>query len=142
MGLSAPVAHRGLEFLERLHEAVLVADGAMGTMLYSRGVFINQSFDVLCLTRPQLVREVHAEYVAAGADLLETNTFGANRARLGGHGLEDQVREINLAAVRLAREAAGDSAFIGGSIGPIGVASQVAAHYTPDDMRSIFAEQA
>jgi methionine synthase I (cobalamin-dependent)/5,10-methylenetetrahydrofolate reductase len=142
VGLSAPVASRGLEFLERLREAVLVGDGAMGTMLYARGVFINQSFDALCLTRPDLVQGVHAEYVAAGADLLETNTFGANRARLAGHGLEDRVGEINRAAVNLARGAAGDRAFIGGSIGPIGIAGQVAGHYTPDDMRSIFAEQA
>jgi homocysteine S-methyltransferase len=142
VSLSAPVASRGLEFLERLREAVLVADGAMGTMLYSHGVFINQSFDALCLTRPELVRDIHAEYVAAGADLLETNTFGANRARLAGHGLEDRVRVINRAAVRLARDAAGDRAFVGGSIGPIGIAGQVAGHYTPDDMRSIFAEQA
>jgi methionine synthase I (cobalamin-dependent)/5,10-methylenetetrahydrofolate reductase len=135
-------AGRGTEFLERLRETILVADGAMGTMLYARGVFINQSFDALCLTRPELVREVHAEYVDAGAQLLETNTFGANRARLAGHGLEDRVREINLAAVRIARDVAGDRAFVGGSIGPVGVAGQVAGHYTPADLREIFAEQA
>lgn len=121
---------------------MLVADGAMGTMLYSHGVFINRSFDVLCVERPDLVRDIHAAYVAAGAQLLETNTFGANRARLLGHGLEDRVREINLAAVRLAREAAGERVFVGGSIGPVGVSGQVAGHYTPEDLRAIFAEQA
>ena len=135
-------ASRGTEFLERLRDTVLVADGAMGTMLYGKGVFINQSFDVLCLERPALIREVHAAYVAAGAQLLETNTFGANRARLLGHGLEDRVREINTAGVRLAREAAGERAFVGGSIGPVGLSGQVAGHYTPEDLRAIFAEQA
>jgi homocysteine S-methyltransferase len=120
----------------------VVADGAMGTALYERGVFINQSFDALCLTRPDLVAEVHREYRAAGAELLETNTFGANRARLAGHGLEEQVREINAAGVRLAREAAGDEAWVGGSMGPVGVAGQVAGQFGPEDLERIFGEQA
>lgn len=135
-------ARRGTALLDRLREAVVVADGAMGTALYERGVFINQSFDALCLSRPDLVSEVHREYRAAGAELLETNTFGANRARLAGHGLEEHVREINAAAVRLAREAAGDAAWVGGSMGPIGVAGQVAGQFEPGDMEQIFAEQA
>ncbi|MDX1623769.1 MAG: bifunctional homocysteine S-methyltransferase/methylenetetrahydrofolate reductase [Gemmatimonadota bacterium] len=133
---------RGSELLERLRETVLVADGAMGTMLYSRGVFINRSFDALCLSRPELVSEIHRGYVAAGADLLETNTFGANRARLLGHGLEEKVGEINRAGARLAREAAEGRAYVGGSIGPVGVRGQVAGHYGPEDLRAIFAEQA
>lgn len=128
--------------LERLHESVVVADGAMGTALYERGVFINQSFDALCLGRPELVSEIHREYLQAGAELLETNTFGANRARLAGHGIEEQVREINAAAVRLAREAAGDKAWVGGSMGPVGVAGQVAGQFGPADLERIFAEQA
>ena len=135
-------ARRGTALLDRLREAVVVADGAMGTALYERGVFINQSFDALCLSRPDLVSEVHREYRAAGAELIETNTFGANRARLAGHGLEEQVREINAAAVRLAREAAGDAAWVGGSMGPIGVAGQVAGQFEPGDLEQIFAEQA
>jgi len=139
--LRGPV-HRGALLLERMREAVVVADGAMGTALYERGVFINQSFDALCLTRPELVAEVHREYRVAGADLIETNSFGANRARLAGHGLEERVREINAAAVRLAREAAGDDAFVGGSMGPIGVAGQVAGQFGPADMVRIFEEQA
>ena len=138
--LRAP-ARRGA-LLERMREAVVVADGAMGTALYERGVFINQSFDALCLTRPELVSEVHREYRVAGAELLETNTFGANRARLAGHGLEEQVRQINAAAVRLAREAAGDDGFVGGSMGPIGVAGQVAGQFGSADMIRIFQEQA
>lgn len=139
--LRAPV-HRGALLLERMREAVVVADGAMGTALYERGVFINQSFDALCLTRPEMVAEVHREYRVAGADLIETNSFGANRARLAGHGLEERVREINAAAVRLAREAAGGDAFVGGSMGPIGVAGQVAGQFGPADMVRIFEEQA
>ncbi|HET9582063.1 MAG TPA: bifunctional homocysteine S-methyltransferase/methylenetetrahydrofolate reductase [Gemmatimonadota bacterium] len=129
-------------FLERLQEGVLVADGAMGTQIYERGVFINRCFDELCLSSPAMIREIHASYVEAGAELLETNTFGANRARLLGHGLEDRVVEINRAAVALAREAAAGKAWVGGSMGPIGVAGQVAGGYTPGDMRGIFAEQA
>jgi homocysteine S-methyltransferase len=128
--------------LERLRETVVIADGAMGTALYERGVFINQSFDALCLSRPDLVTEIHREYLQAGAELLETNSFGANRARLSGHGLEDRVREINVAAVRLAREAAGDKAWVGGSMGPVGVAGQVAGQFGPADLERIFAEQA
>lgn len=139
---SRPRAGRGVEFVDRLRESVLVADGAMGTEIYERGVFINQSFDALCLTRPDLVREIHGAYLAAGADLLETNTFGANRARLLGHGLEDRVREINAAGARIAREAAGDRAFVAGSIGPVGVKGQVAGGYGEADLRAIFDEQA
>jgi homocysteine S-methyltransferase len=131
-----------MTLLDRLREAVVVADGAMGTALYERGVFINQSFDALCLSRPDLVAEIHREYVSAGAELLETNSFGANRTRLASHGLEEQVREINAAAVRLAREAAGDEAWVGGSMGPVGVAGQVAGQFGPDDLERIFAEQA
>jgi homocysteine S-methyltransferase len=132
----------GAEFLERLQEGVLVADGAMGTEIYERGVFINRCFDELCLSSPEMIREIHASYVAAGAELVETNTFGANRARLLGHGLEHRVSEINRAGAALAREAAGSRVWVGGSMGPIGVAGQVAGGYTPDDMREIFAEQA
>ena len=133
---------RGTLLLERLREAVVVADGAMGTALYERGVFINQSFDALCLTRPHLVEEIHREYMSAGAELLETNSFGANRARLAGHGLEEQVQEINVAAVRLAREAAGGEAWVGGSMGPVGVAGQVAGQFGREDLERIFGEQA
>ncbi len=82
-------------------------DGAMGTMLYARGVFINQCYDELSLRAPELVRGVHRAYVAAGAEVLETNSFGANRAKLAQYGLEAQVHAINVAAARVAREAAG-----------------------------------
>ena len=88
--------------LERLldPEAIVVFDGAMGTMLYSRGVFINQCYDELNLRAPDLVREIHRQYVSAGAEVLETNSFGANRLKLTQHGLQDQVKELNRAAAR------------------------------------------
>src|SRR3982751_6762960 len=91
---------------------VYVFDGAVGTRLYDKGVYINRSYDELNLAAPDLVREVHAEYVNAGADIIETNTFGATRHKLQPYGLESKLREINVAAVRLAREAAGDKAYV------------------------------
>jgi len=102
-------------------ERVVVFDGAMGTMLYAKGVFINQCYDELNLKAPQLVREVHAAYAKAGAEVLETNTFGANRVKLSQYGLESQVSEINRAAARVAREVAGDDHLVAGAVGPLGV---------------------
>jgi len=94
--------------LDALEHRVLVCDGAMGTMLYAKGVFINKSFDALNLTQPDLVVKVHEEYVAAGADIVESNTFGANRIKLGSFGLADKLREINVQGARLARRADDD----------------------------------
>src|SRR5918995_1557935 len=91
-------------FLSAIDERVLVCDGAMGTMLYAKGVFINRCFESLNETHPDLVADVHAEYLRAGADVVETNTFGANKMKLRSFGLGDQVRDINLAGARLARE--------------------------------------
>ena len=106
----------------------ILCDGAMGTMLYARGVFINRCFDELNLTEPQLVRDIHEEYLLAGAELLETNTFGANAVRLKRFGLETKVAEINTAAVKIARAAAdairekhAHDAFIAGALGPLGL---------------------
>src|ERR1700761_8157569 len=82
----------------------VLCDGAMGTMLYARGVFINKCFDELNLSQPDLVRDVHLEYLQAGAEVIETNTFGGNAFRLERYGLRDKVREINLAGARLARQ--------------------------------------
>lgn len=112
---------RASEFREQLGRRVLVADGAMGTMLYSRGVFINRCYDELNLSAPDLVRGIHEEYVRAGAEILETNTFGANPVRLASYGLAEKVAAINQAGVRLAREAAQQGAFVAGSVGPLGV---------------------
>ena len=93
MTIATPVS-RSTEFRERLSNRTFVADGAMGSMLYSRGVFINRCFDELNLTAPRMIAEIHAEYAAAGAEILETNTFGANRARLAGFGLADKTEEV------------------------------------------------
>src|SRR5437764_407405 len=93
-------------FIDALHDRVLVCDGAMGTMLYSKGIFINKSFDALNVTQPELVAAVHEEYVRAGADIVETNTFGANRIKLGSFGVADRLRSINEEGAKLARRAA------------------------------------
>jgi len=100
---------------------VHVFDGAMGTLLYGRGVFVNVCYDELCVTRPELVRQIHEEYAAAGAEVVETNTFGANPVKLSAHGLDARTGEINRAAARLAREAVRGRAHVAGAIGPLGV---------------------
>ena len=116
-------------------------DGAMGTMLYSRGVFINRCYDELSLSDPDLVRAVHADYVQAGAELLETNTFGANPVKLAQHGLEGRVLEINARAAELARAAAGERALVGGSIGPLGIRIEPYGPTSLDEARSFFRAQ-
>ena len=100
---------------------VHVLDGAMGTMLYNRGMFVNVSYDGLNLTQPGLVQEVHEAYVQAGAEILETNTFGANPVKLSSHGLDDETEAINRAAVTIARRAANGRALVVGAIGPLGI---------------------
>jgi len=132
---------RAAEFRETLSQRVWVADGAMGTMLYSKGAFINRCYDELNLSLPALVRDVHQEYVRAGAELIETNTFGANRKRLAPFGFADKVRLINRAGVRIAREAARDQAFVGAAIGPLGVRLEPLGSTTMDEARSVFREQ-
>src|ERR1035438_6001357 len=113
------------QFADIFANRPLLADGAMGTVLYARGIFINRCYDELNLTDPALILAVHEEYLQAGAEILETNTFGANRFRLARHGLAGKVAEINAAGVRLAREAvehlkekqAGDAWVAGSEIG-------------------------
>jgi methionine synthase / methylenetetrahydrofolate reductase(NADPH) len=131
------------ELLARLldPEKVIVFDGAMGTMLYSRGVFINQCYDELNLRAPDLVREIHEEYVQAGAEVLETNSFGANRLKLASYGLESQVRELNRAAARLARDAGGDAILVAGAVGPLGVRIEPYGPTARDEARAYFREQ-
>jgi methionine synthase / methylenetetrahydrofolate reductase (NADH) len=130
------------KFLDALDDRVLVCDGAMGTMLYAKGVFINKSFDALNLTQPDLVAEVHQEYVRAGADIVETNTFGANRIKLGQFGLADRLHAINEQGARVARHAADDRAYVAGAIGPLGIRIEPWGKTGVDEAREYFREQA
>ena len=129
-------------FLEAIDERVLVCDGAMGTMLYAKGVFINRCFDALNLTEPSRVAEVHKEYVRAGADVLETNTFGANRVKLRGFGLADRLRDINVEGARLARSVSNGQAYVAGAIGPLGVRIEPWGKTGRDEAEAYFREQA
>ncbi len=143
MPTSLPTAvSRASEFKQQLANRVLIADGAMGTMLYSRGVFINKCYDELNLSAPGMVREIHEEYVKAGAEILESNTFGANRVRLAGYGFADKLREINQAGARLAREAARDQAFVAGAIGPLGIRIEPLGPTSFAEARAFFKEHA
>jgi homocysteine S-methyltransferase len=129
-------------FLDAIDERVLVCDGAMGTMLYAKGVFINKSFDALNVTQPDLVAEVHQEYVRAGADIVETNTFGANRIKLGSFGLADKLHAINQQGARIARHAADERAYVAGAIGPLGIRIEPWGKTGVDEAREYFREQA
>lgn len=122
-------------------DQVVIFDGAMGTMLYAKGVFINQCYDELVLRSPNLVREVHAAYVKAGAEVVETNTFGANRAKLTQYGLEGQVAAINQRAAQLAREAAGEERLVAGAVGPLGIRLEPYGPTSRDEARALFREQ-
>jgi homocysteine S-methyltransferase len=122
--------------------SLLVFDGAMGSLLYERGVFVTQNFEQLNVTRPDVVRKIHEDYVAAGAQVIETNTFGANSFCLDRHGLGDQVRAYNLAGARLARQAAGEDVWVAGSVGPSGLVPGVATKAELDLAAATFAEQA
>ncbi|MEP6945630.1 MAG: bifunctional homocysteine S-methyltransferase/methylenetetrahydrofolate reductase [Acidobacteriota bacterium] len=121
---------------------VFVFDGAMGTRLYDKGVYINRSYDELNIAAPDLVRDVHAEYVAAGADIIETNTFGATRHKLQPYGLESKLREINIAAATLAREAAGEKVYVAGAIGPLGLRLEPFGPTSFEEARAMYREQA
>jgi homocysteine S-methyltransferase len=129
--------------IERLLDpnAIIVFDGAMGTMLYSKGVFINQCYDELNIRAPEMVAEIHRQYVKAGADVIETNSFGANRLRLVQYGLQDQVRELNRAAARVACSAAEGRALVAGAVGPLGVRLEPYGPTSKEEAFAIFCEQ-
>ncbi|HLI91485.1 MAG TPA: bifunctional homocysteine S-methyltransferase/methylenetetrahydrofolate reductase [Ktedonobacteraceae bacterium] len=130
--------------LEQLRQRPVLCDGAMGTLLYARGVTYEQCFDALNLTQPDLIQSIHSEYINAGAQIIETNTFGANRAKLDAYHLGERVREINMRAVRLAREAreiAGRPVFIAGAVGPSGRPLQAPDEHRLSELRATFREQ-
>src|SRR5271165_7634761 len=136
------------QFADIFASRPVLADGAMGTVLYARGVFINRCYDELNLSDPGLILGVHEEYLQAGAEILETNTFGANRFRLARHGLAGKVAEINAAGVKLARQAVEHlkdkqacEAWVGGSVGPLGVRLEPLGKTGLDEARAAFAEQ-
>ncbi len=129
-------------FRELLEEdGIHVFDGAIGTRLYEKGVYINRNFDELCLSAPELVLEVHQEYVKAGAEIIETNTYGATRHKLQLFGLENKLREINIAAARLARKVAGDKVYVAGAIGPLGLRIEPYGPTSFDEAKDMFKEQ-
>lgn len=117
-------------------------DGAMGTVLYSRGVFINRCYDEIVLREPDMIRDVHRTYLKAGAELLETNSFGANRMKLAEYGLDAQMHEINARAAQLAKEVAGDRAVVAGAIGPLGIRIEPYGPTSLEEARAVFREQA
>ncbi|MBM3463791.1 MAG: bifunctional homocysteine S-methyltransferase/methylenetetrahydrofolate reductase [Armatimonadetes bacterium] len=130
-----------LPFLERLKQGPVVCDGAMGTQLYERGIFLNQIFENINLMRPDLVSEIHRAYVQAGAEIIETNSYGANRIKLTHKGLSDEVRAINEAAVRIAREAVPDTVYLAGSVGPSGLVPTILTERERRDLEEAFYEQ-
>ena len=129
-------------FRDAIAERPLVSDGAMGTMLYARGVFVNRSFEALNVSRPDLVEEIHRAYRVASAEVLETNTFGASRPKLASFGLADQLVEFNVEGVRLARRAAGEDAYVAGAIGPLGLSIEPHGQTTTREAEAHFREQA
>jgi homocysteine S-methyltransferase len=130
------------DLLTRLKTSPVLCDGAMGTLLYAKGIFINRCYDELNVSLPDLIRSVHHEYLQAGAEIIETNTFGANSFRLARHSIADQVHDINLAGAKLAREAAKSfDAWVAGSVGPLGVRIEPLGKTSFEEARVAFREQ-
>src|SRR5918992_6013629 len=124
-------------------DRILVVDGAMGTMLYAKGVYINRCYDELNLSNPDLVREIHTEYIRAGADIIETNTFGATAHKLQQYGLDENLHEINARAAQIARKAAAnDRAYVAGAIGPLGLRIEPYGPTSFDEAKDMFKAQA
>src|SRR5271156_4674054 len=129
-------------FIERLKQSPVLSDGAMGTLLYAQGIFINRCYDELNLSQPELIRGVHHDYLQAGAEIVETNTFGANSFRLARHSIADRVRDINIAGAHVAREAAKSfDVWVAGSIGPLGVRIEPLGKTSFEEARTAFREQ-
>lgn len=128
-------------FLERLDRGVLVCDGAMGTMLHSKGVPQTTCYNELNISNPELVQEIHKSYIHAGAQIIETNTFGANRVKLSRYGLEKKVYKINFQGAQIAKEVAGKNIFVAGSVGPLGRPTKIFDKLTKNEKHRIFMEQ-
>ncbi len=128
-------------FLERIRGTPVIFDGGLGTMIYDKGVFLNVCYDELCLSRPELIRGIHEEYVAVGAEVIETNTFGANRIKLALHGLADNLQDINRTGVQLARQAAGHSVYVAASAGPCLANDENIPESDPGKRRAAYHEQ-
>src|SRR3982074_252719 len=129
-------------FLDRIKKSPVLCDGAMGTLLYDKGIFINRSYDELNVSQPDLIRSVHHEYLQAGAEIIETNTFGGNSFRLGRHSMADRVRPINLAGAQLAREAAKSyDVWVAGSVGPLGIRIEPLGKTSFEEARAAFRQQ-
>src|SRR5437868_13252581 len=130
------------DVVERLQRGPVLCDGAMGTLLYSKGIFINRCYDELNCSQPDLIRGIHHEYLQAGAEVIETNTFGGNSVRLAHHGLTDKVREINFHGARLAKEAAKSlDAWVAGSVGPLGIRIEPLGKTSFQEAKDAFREQ-
>src|SRR5580692_4234190 len=128
--------------IERLKQSPVLCDGAMGTLLYSKGIFINRCYDELNLSQPELIHAVHHDYLQAGAEIIETNTFGGNGFRLGRHSLADRVRDINLAGAQIARDAAKSfDVWVAGSVGPLGIRIEPLGKTSFEEARSAFRDQ-
>jgi methionine synthase / methylenetetrahydrofolate reductase(NADPH) len=130
------------DLIARLKKAPILCDGAMGTLLYSKGVFINRCYDELNLSQPDLIRGIHHEYLQAGAEIIETNTFGGNAVRLARHGLADRVGEISEAGARIAKDAAKSfDVWVAGSVGPMGIRIEPLGKMSREEARDIFRQQ-
>src|SRR3972149_571436 len=133
------------QFRERLQKGIILCDGAMGTLLFSRGVPYQHCFDEVNLSNPKLAQQIHQDYIQAGAEIIETNTFGANLIKLATHGLENKVRDVNFRSAKIAREAreiVGKPVFVAGSIGPLGKPLEPIGNITKTEALGYFRQQA
>src|SRR3981081_974776 len=130
------------DLLAGLKPSPILRDGAMGTLLYAKGIFINRCYDELNVSQPNLIRDLHHEYMQAGAEIIETNTFGGNSFRLARHSLENRGGEINLARARLAKGVAKSfDVWVAGSVGPLGVRIEPLGKTSFEEVRAAFREQ-
>jgi methionine synthase / methylenetetrahydrofolate reductase(NADPH) len=128
-------------FMDRLKEGIILFDGAMGTMLYNKGVYINQSFELVNLSAPHMIKEIHQDYINAGCEAIETNTFGANYFKLKHYGMENKLFEVNQRGAEIARSVAGDRIYVAGVVGPLGFFLEPLGNITETEARQTFRTQ-